>query len=85
MICKGAAISVVHNLQILVKRGMDKAIIDKLSNETFKKVLQPSVEKAYKLLVSGKNKKEVIKVLEADYMKFDDKIIFQGLLKTQNN
>lgn len=80
VICKGASVSVAHTVSLFQERGMGKSILEEMSKESYKEVIQPSAIKAYDLFTSGKSKEEVIEILYSDYMKIEESIVMKGLL-----
>ena len=80
-ICKGAAFSIVYTIDGAVRANMSEVMVKEMSNESFKKVALPYVEKAYKLLKQGKERSKVVEVIQSELMKIDNEILFQGLLK----
>lgn len=84
-ICKGAALSIVYTMDAAVKSGMETAMVTEMTNESFKEVIHPHVKKTYDLLKSGKDRKAVIPIIEADLLKLDDDVVFKGLLLGTND
>lgn len=84
-LCKGASFSIVYTMDGAVKSEMEPAMVTEMTNESFKEVIHPHVKKAYDLLKSGKNRKDVIPIIEADLLKLDDDVVFKGLLLGTND
>ncbi len=84
VVCRGASVSVVYTVAPFQERGMEKLMIEEISKESYKEVIQPSALKAYDLLASGKTKEEVIEILYLDYMKIEESIVMKGLLKSES-
>ncbi len=84
-ICKGAALSIVYTMDAAVKSEMKPVVITEITNRSFKEVIHPYVKKTYDLLKSGKDRKAVIPIIEADLLKLDDDVVFKGLLLGTND
>ena len=85
-ICKGAAISVVANVKPMIEAGMPKSeILEFCKEELVKDVIKDAPKKAYDLLKENKSREQVIDILFKDFMKLDDKTVFEFLLKADPN
>ena len=81
-ICRGAAISVVANVKPMIEAGMPKSeILEFCKEELVKDVIKDAPKKAYDLLKENKSREQVIEILYKDFMKLDDKTVFEFLLK----
>ena len=80
-ICKGAAISVVANVKPFIDNGASKSEIIEIGKELVKDVIKDAPAKAYDLLKAKKSRNEVIEILYKDFMKLEEKVVLQFLLK----
>lgn len=84
-ICRGAAISVVANVKPFIENGFSKSEVLEMGKELVKDVIKDSPEKAYNLLKANKSSDEVIEILYNDFMKLDNSVVSQFLLKPDND
>lgn len=84
-ICLGAAVSMVWNISPLMNHGRPKSEVLSIVQEVFKPDAHASLEKTYDLLSTGKTKEEVTNILQKDFMKLDDKIVYGGLISPQDD
>ncbi len=80
-ICRGAAVSVVANVKPFIENGLPKSEILQMGKNLVKEPIKNAPEKAYNLLKANKSRNEVVEILYKDFMKLDDKTVFQFLLK----
>jgi len=80
-LCESAAFSIVHSIAPSLEYRVPKSQVVEIGKEEFKEVTHASIGKAYDLLSSGKNKKEVIRIISLDLMKLDDETVKKGFLK----
>lgn len=83
-ICRGAAISIVGHVKPFMDSGLPESEILEMGKELVKDVIKESPKKAYDLLKEKKSKKEAIEILYNDFMKLDEKVVLQFLLKPDN-
>ena len=84
-ICRGAAISVVANVKPFLENGIPKSEVLQMGKELVKEVIKDAPAKAYDLLKAKKSRDEVIEILHKDFMKLDEKVVLQFLLKPDND